>query len=205
MKPELAVDDKDTPFSHVAFEWEPDQGMWNFLCAGRTADEFEHRVSYWISRGTDPDRIRKYACTPPAAATAQQLQAVEGESWGEWVGRLRAAQNRITTENMGNPPQPPAQQPVPISVELWAVIHARRPGAYETLQKYNVQHAIITVGTSRTKLEFPDCPDVGHGANRWSQFDRDNMNPNRPILVLDGTPETGFKPFPGLRELGGLT
>jgi len=36
MKPELAVDDKHTPFSHVAFTWEPDQGMWEFLCAGRT-------------------------------------------------------------------------------------------------------------------------------------------------------------------------
>ena len=221
MKHALAVDDPDTPFSHVAFKWEPDPGIWDFLCAGRTLDEFEHRVSYWISRGTDPASIRKYACTPPAAPSTQsELQAIEGESWGAWVGRLRAAQNQRPEQQVAPQPQlaeretlaeqaklvqNAACQPVPISCELLNAISKQRPQAYFLLQKYNVLNAIITVGTSRTKLEFPTCPPRGHGGHDWSQFDRDNMHPHRPIIVLDGTPENGFKPMPGLRGLAGLT
>lgn len=91
------------------------------------------------------------------------------------------------------------QQPVSITEELWAVIKARRPGAYETLQQHGICHVIMTVGTSRTKLEFPYCRDMSHGKPGWSEFDRDLSNPDRPIIVLDGIPETGFKPLPGLR------
>lgn len=202
MKPELAVDDKHTPFSHVAFTWEPDPGMWEFLCAGRTLDEFEHRVAYWISRGTDPDRIRKYVCTPPPAVT-EALQAIEGESWGAWVGRLRAAQRPVspaTVAGQGGNPTPATllPQPQPISEELWAVIKARRPGAYATLQRHGVCRVIMTVGTSRTKLEFPTCTYMSPGIPGWSEFDRDPMNPDRPIIVLDGIPANRFRLVTGI-------
>lgn len=68
---------------------------------------------------------------------------------------------------------------------------------------YNIRTAIVTVGVSRTKLEFPDCPAGIPGTGQWASFDRDNMNPHRPILVLDGTPESGFKPVSWLHGLPG--
>lgn len=209
-----AVDDPDTPFSHVAFRWDTELDGWAFLCAGRTPEEFQRRVRHWIGNGIDPAIIKQYACqpitdVPPQAEPQAEPQPVEGESWGEWVGRLRAAKHRITTETMGNPQiqacAAPSPQPQPISDELWAVIKDRRPGAYETLQRHGVCRVIMTVGTSRTKLEFPTCTYMSPALPGWGQFDRDAMNPDRPIIVLDGTPESGFKPLPGLRGLAGLT
>ena len=168
MEPDLAIDDKDATFSHVAFRWESDPGLWYFLCAGRTPEEFQKRVTHWIGKGIDPAIIKQYSCqlitdvTPQAAQAEPQIQAFAA----------------------------PESQPQLISEELWAVLIARRPGAYETLQKYNVQYAIIKVRTSRTKLEFPVLPNVVQGEQEWQEFD---THGTRPIIVLDGTPETGFE------------
>lgn len=189
MQPELAINDPDTPFSHVAFVWEPDPGVWNCLCMGRTPAEFHERVKHWIGKGVDPAMIKQYACQQVIPVDVVQVEAkpqsVETESLPEWTARVRAEQAKLV--------QNAARQPVPISCEMWIAISERRPQAYFLLQKYGVVNAIITVGTARTKLEFPTCPQLGHGEHDWSQFDRDVMNPDRPIIVLDGTPENGFK------------
>lgn len=191
MAHKLAIDDKDTPFSHVAFRWEDDPGIWNFLCAGRTSEEFQQRVQHWISKGVDPASIRQYAC-----------QLVESQPQPETRDTPAAAPTSESEGRDQRSVQNAAKQPVPMSCAMWNAISERRPQAYFLLQKYNVSTAIVTVGTSRTKLEFPTCPAVGHDGHDWTQFDRDPMNPRRPIIVLDGLPETGFKPFPGLGTSG---
>jgi len=184
MNHELATDDPKAQFSHVAFTWDTELKGWVFLCAGRTPEEFQNRRQDWISKGVSESSIKQYSCNPAPERTQP----------------VRAAQNRITTENTRNPPQDHTQQPTPISDELWAVIRERRPRAYTTLQKYGVKHAIITVGTSRTKLEFPDLPDVVRGEQEWQEFDTHTVHVIRPIIVLDGIPERGFKPISWLNE-----
>lgn len=172
-----AVDDPNTPFSHVAFRWDAELEGWAFLCAGRTMEEFQQRVQHWIDKGQDPACIRKYSCQLVVSVAVPQA-----------------------------PPQPAQNaehQPQLISEELWAVIKAKRPGAYETLKKYNVQYAIIKVGTSRTKLEFPVLPNAVRDDPEWQEFDTHTLHVTRPIIVLDGTPENGFKPISWLHGLPG--
>ena len=57
-----AVNDRDATFAKVAFYWSEDSQTWSMLCAGRSENEFQERLKYWIGKGIERKNIREYEC-----------------------------------------------------------------------------------------------------------------------------------------------
>lgn len=60
MPENLAINDRKAVFSHVAFVWCDETQSWRFLCAGASDEEFQSRLAYWISKGTDSEAVKVY-------------------------------------------------------------------------------------------------------------------------------------------------
>lgn len=58
------IDDRDAVFEFCVFVWSHHMQMWEFLTAGRTREEIESRVQYWIGKGVNQSDIRIYATIP---------------------------------------------------------------------------------------------------------------------------------------------
>lgn len=52
MAGEHAIDDRDAQLTHVALHWDDELNMWRLLSLGRSKDEIEKRVEFWIGKGT---------------------------------------------------------------------------------------------------------------------------------------------------------